>query len=70
MLSSLYAQMIIDKDECESAAHSCDKNAQCTNTDGGYTCQCNDGYSGDGFTCQGNERYVCKNKYNILACYS
>ena len=26
-------------------------NATCTDTDGSYTCGCDDGYSGDGVTC-------------------
>eukprot|EP00484_Ammonia_sp_Unknown_P005134 CAMPEP_0197075808 /NCGR_PEP_ID=MMETSP1384-20130603/211795_1 /TAXON_ID=29189 /ORGANISM="Ammonia sp." /LENGTH=610 /DNA_ID=CAMNT_0042514657 /DNA_START=150 /DNA_END=1982 /DNA_ORIENTATION=- len=40
-----------DVDECELETHSCDENADCTNTDGSYTCECNDGYGGDGYTC-------------------
>ena len=33
---------------------SCDMNAECTNTDGSYTCSCLAGYSGDGLsTCDG-----------------
>ena len=27
--------------------------AQCNNTNGSYTCQCGQGWSGDGNTCQG-----------------
>ena len=41
-------------DECERDANLCDKNALCTNTDGSYTCNCNDGYSGNGRNCSGN----------------
>jgi hypothetical protein len=35
--------------ECDS--NPCDSNAQCTDTDGSYTCACNPGYSGDGHSC-------------------
>ena len=31
----------------------CDKNANCTNTDGSYICACKEGYTGDGHSCQG-----------------
>ena len=41
-----------DVNECESNdSNNCDENAQCTNTDGSYTCSCNPGYSGDGVSC-------------------
>ena len=45
-----------DNDECtgEGSGHDCDVNAACTNTDGGFTCECNGGWSGDGVTCTGN----------------
>ncbi len=42
----------IDIDECaDDALNDCDANATCTNTNGGYTCTCNDGYTGDGKSC-------------------
>ena len=42
-------------DECATATDSCDDNAECTDTDGDYTCQCVDGFTnnGDG-VCQEN----------------
>jgi hypothetical protein len=40
-----------DTDECALGAGTCDANATCTNTDGGYTCACDDGYTGDGQSC-------------------
>ena len=43
---------ISDIDECEGPSP-CDENAQCTNTIGSFTCDCNEGYSGDGMTCTG-----------------
>ena len=40
-----------DINECQENLHSCDINALCTNTEGGYNCTCNEGYSGEGFIC-------------------
>ena len=40
--------------ECEAGTNHCDEmNADCTNTDGSYTCSCSPGYSGDGTSCVG-----------------
>lgn len=40
-----------DIDECSDGTAGCDVNATCTNTPGGFTCTCNDGYMGDGTVC-------------------
>ena len=40
-----------DLNECMIEEEPCDANATCTNTNGSFTCECNDGYIGDGFTC-------------------
>eukprot|EP00484_Ammonia_sp_Unknown_P010312 CAMPEP_0197072460 /NCGR_PEP_ID=MMETSP1384-20130603/210108_1 /TAXON_ID=29189 /ORGANISM="Ammonia sp." /LENGTH=496 /DNA_ID=CAMNT_0042511277 /DNA_START=138 /DNA_END=1628 /DNA_ORIENTATION=+ len=42
---------VLDENECALGTHSCDSNAVCTNTAGSYTCECNTGYSGDGYSC-------------------
>ena len=40
----------VDSDECErSWTNNCALGASCTNTDGSYTCECNEGFRGDGF---------------------
>ena len=31
-------------------------NAECTDTEGSYECECRTGYSGDGFNCSGKYR--------------
>ena len=48
--------MLLDIDECSSGSHDCDVNANCTNSNGSYSCTCNEGYSGKGDSCQGKIR--------------
>ena len=43
--------ILADVDECLTSP--CDTNANCTNAVGSYTCQCQDGYTGDGLSCAG-----------------
>mgnify|MGYP002386177714 CR=1 FL=1 len=45
-----------DVNECqgEGSGNNCEPEiATCTNTQGSYTCKCNDGYDGTGFACEG-----------------
>ena len=44
---------ITDMDECSLSLHSCDLNADCTNTLGSFSCACRAGYEGNGQSCQG-----------------
>ncbi|XP_063713010.1 uncharacterized protein LOC134841143 isoform X2 [Symsagittifera roscoffensis] len=41
----------VDVDECKNPL-ACDSNAECTNTEGTYTCTCNTGYFGNGLLCE------------------
>ena len=41
----------VNTDECADNEHDCDSNASCTNTEESFTCECNNGYTGDGKTC-------------------
>ena len=53
-LAMLTALLTSDIDECATDADNCHTNADCTNTPpGGFTCTCNQGYTGDGITCTG-----------------
>ncbi len=36
----------------------CDPNANCTNTDGSYSCSCRTGFTGDGKYCNGMVHYL------------
>ena len=43
-----------DIDECANdILNNCHEDARCTNTEGGFNCSCNDGYSGNGTECTG-----------------
>ena len=35
----------------------CDDDATCNNTVGNYTCDCNDGYEGNGYMCTGKDNH-------------
>ena len=48
---------LTDIDECRNITAPCHANATCNNTDGSYTCTCNDGYSGDGVNCTGKPSF-------------
>jgi hypothetical protein len=45
--------VLIDIDECSLNTNNCDNNAICINTNGSFTCDCKNGYIGDGKSCQG-----------------
>ena len=57
--------LFLDINECNAAQSLCAPfpTGSCTNTEGSYECQCNQGFSGDGYTCEGESypQYV----YNI-----
>ena len=44
----------LDIDECVSKANPCDVNANCSNSEGSYSCSCREGFDGNGKTCKGN----------------
>ena len=45
--------IISDVNECNDGNHNCSANATCINEMGSYTCDCKDGFSGDGYVCIG-----------------
>ena len=48
----------LDIDECaDDSTNDCDTNADCTNIDGGFTCECKPGWEGDGKTCTGLKKF-------------
>ena len=55
-------------DECISEKQ-CHVYAQCTNTDGSYTCGCLDGYAGDGKNCTGERLDVVRSMCTRVESY-
>ncbi|VDK71684.1 unnamed protein product [Litomosoides sigmodontis] len=54
-------RICVDIDECrERVGRPCSQYATCTNIPGSYRCQCNFGYTGDGYTCIPIEKRHCK----------
>ena len=52
--NKLWLSFLADIDECASPeTNECDTNAECSNTEGSYTCSCRVGYTGDGRSCAG-----------------
>ena len=43
-----------DVNECSADSNPCDDNADCSNTEGSYSCRCKLGFTGNGTTCQGS----------------
>lgn len=38
-------------DECAAGSHNCDSNANCSDSEGSFSCSCSAGYTGNGTTC-------------------
>ena len=49
---------LLDIDECSAESSTCNKNADCTNSDGSFSCTCKQGFTGDGTICEG-KRECC-----------
>ena len=64
--------IIADINECEIATDNCHLNATCTNNDGGFTCTCDAGFSGNGVSCDGKFVDYCYTKtrqiYTLSLC--
>ena len=54
MTFCIFIIFLLDINECNNLEdNNCHKNAICTNTNGSFTCQCENGYTGNGTTCNG-----------------
>uniref|UniRef100_A0A0G4HTB2 EGF-like domain-containing protein n=1 Tax=Chromera velia CCMP2878 TaxID=1169474 RepID=A0A0G4HTB2_9ALVE len=45
------ASSVTELDECATGMYNCDPDAPCTNTNGSFTCNCTQGFEGDGVAC-------------------
>ena len=53
---------MIDTDECATEnTNECDANADCSNNEGSYSCNCIAGYYGDGYSCDG----MCHDRHSL-----
>ena len=52
MLHVLAMCNISDINECNTGLHNCDENADCSNTDGSYTCTCKPSFYDNGRKCE------------------
>ena len=71
MLCDLTSVLCTDIDECMENIHNCHHNATCLNTDGGYNCSCNPGYTMDGINCTSEYTILnskVKRKFDVLRC--
>ena len=48
-----FSSCTLDIDECLSDSSPCSENALCTNNDGSYSCNCKQGFTGNGTVCEG-----------------
>ena len=60
ILKYVCCYILPDIDEClRSDTNNCDENAQCLDTRGSYTCQCNEGFQ------MNDDTGVCTGKYQV-----
>lgn len=48
-------EFCLDVNECQDGTNECHVNATCYNSVGNYSCECDIGFSGNGFHCQGEQ---------------
>ena len=56
-----------DVNECSADSKPCDDNADCSNTEGSYSCRCKSGFIGNGTTCEGSEHLTMRKAVSPLA---
>ena len=55
---------LADINECTAGTNNCHPDATCTNNIGSFTCECNNGYYGDGTMCWGRS-CITQSRKNI-----
>ena len=77
-LTSIKLFLHADIDECAYYADCCHGDATCTNTEGSFTCSCNEGFTGDGKQCEGmdavncnySQEYIMKRRESAILLFS
>ena len=59
-LRNVLCFVLVDINECTAGTHNCPANSVCSNTEGSFTCICNEGYRLIGGVCQGKKYNICK----------
>ena len=68
MMKCKYIYGFSDIDECKGN-HSCHVNANCTNTNGSYLCECKPGFNGNGQSCTGEfNHFIIILRIFVLEC--
>ena len=68
---SVHSRTLIDSadiNECELDMHTCNSNANCTDTEGSFNCTCGEGFEGNGFNCTGTRCILHKHHYIHAHC--
>jgi hypothetical protein len=52
LIALIAVALTLDQNECRNGDHDCSPDAECTNLDGTFTCDCNEGYLGNGRKCK------------------
>ena len=61
--------LFVDIDECVTDRHNCDLEATCFNTDGGFFCECNAAFTGNGTHCEGKSIKLFSTAYAVAIIY-
>ncbi|XP_065071004.1 uncharacterized protein LOC135695686 isoform X2 [Rhopilema esculentum] len=68
-------------DECATGTHNCHQNAKCSNSVGSFSCQCNQGFQGNGSICKDIDEckenlqnciisQICQNSTGSYSCFA
>ena len=62
----VFLSIASDIDECSADSRPCDDNANCSNSEGSYSCICKQGFTGNGTVCEGKGESLFNFSKSIL----